>query len=92
MLHLSEVIKTPKAVVTHRTEYGELQDFFISLNMKDRNGRLLSRGAIGMFLMPFICGPKESRDYGLLYALKSKCEQSNNPAATFWCHVRYKKK
>lgn len=91
-MHISEIIKTPKVVVTHKTEYGELQDYFVQLNMKDRNGRLLSRGAIGFLLMPFVRGKKDNRDYGLLYALKDKCQKSNNPQATFWTHTRPKRK
>lgn len=91
MKPISELIKKPEVIKSKNFEYGDLQDYFLSLGMKDRNGRLLSRGAIGFFLMPFVRGTKENRNYSLLYALKSKCESSKNPQAVWWVHVKSKK-
>lgn len=92
MTPISELIKQPTIVKERKTEYGELQDYFISLGMKDRNGRLLSRGAIGFLLIPFVRGTKEDRNYSLLYALRTACQNSKNPQAVFWSHVKPKKR
>lgn len=91
-MHISELLKTPTVQITHRTEYGDLISYFINLGMKDRNGRLLSRGAIGFFLMPYIIKNGKERNYTMLYALKAACENSKNPQAVFWINVRNKKK
>lgn len=93
MNHISTLLGTQiTPVKAKRTEYGDLLEYFFSIGMKDRNNRQLSKGAIGFLLSPLIRGTKEDRDYGLLYTLKDKCGRSNNPAATFWCHVRPKRK
>ncbi len=71
---------------TRATEYGELQNYFMSLNLKDRNNRLLPRSVIGFYLKPF----HKDKNYGLLYDLKMKCERSSNPSACFWSCVKPK--
>jgi len=89
MKQISEIIKSPTPKKSRHTEYGDLFDFFLSLGMKNSAGRLLSIGAIGMYLSPFI---RPDKNYGLLYTLKKMCEQSDKPQAVFWMNVKPKKR
>lgn len=89
MQALRDLIKAPTPKKSKRTEWGDLFDYFFSLGMKDRNGRLLSRGAIGMYLSSFIL---PDHNYSLLYALKKRCELSDIPVAVFWAYCKPNKK
>ena len=77
-------------VKTKKTEFGDLLDYFYNLDIQTKKGRL-SRGAIGLYISPFIRGTKDNRNYSLLYILRNKCEESKNPCAVFWSYVRRKK-
>lgn len=88
MQAIREILKSPEITKSKRTEWGDLFDYFFSLGMKDKKGRLLSRGAIGFYLSALI---KAEKNYSLLYALKARCELSEMPQAVFWQFVKPKR-
>lgn len=94
MAHISQILKDKKieSKKVRTTEYSDLQDYFFNLDMTDRLGKKLSRGAIGFYLMPMMRGSLGNKDYSLLYLLKDKCEQSNCPKAVAWSYLKPKKK
>jgi hypothetical protein len=90
MKPISEIIKPPEVKKSRETEYGQIMDYFLTLNLKDKKGRPVNRGFLGLMLMPYVRGEVGNRNYGLLYDLKSICEKSKIPQATFWQHVHKK--
>lgn len=80
--------KEIRKVKSKHTEYSDLQDYFFTLNLTDKLGKKLSRGAIGFLLIPFISGERGDRNYSLLYTLKDKCEKSDCPQAVAWSYLR----
>lgn len=89
MQALRDIIKSPTVTKSRRSEWGDIFDYFFSLGMKDKNGRALSRGAIGFYLSALI---RAEKDYSLLYALQKRCELSEKPQAVFWSFVKLKNK
>jgi hypothetical protein len=92
MKPISEIIKPPEVKKSRETEWGSLCDYFLTLNLKDKKGRPVNRGFLGLMLMPYVRGEVGNRNYSLLYALKSSCEHSKVPQAVFWSCVKPKKK
>ena len=87
LLELSPIKRNIIIKKVRISEYGELQNYFFELGMEDKNGRKLSRGALGFLLSPLY----RKGGTGMLYDLKRKCELSKNPQAVFWMHVKVKK-
>ena len=92
MTPIKDLMPEVKLKKTRATEYGELVKYFHSLGLKDRADRFVSIGYIGMLCAPLVRGTKTDRDYGLLYALKSQCEQSNKPQAVAWSYLKPRKR
>ena len=86
---LPSTIKTSKS---RQSEYGDLLNYFFGLGLKDKQGRAVSIGYIGMLCAPLIRGVKGDRNYSLLYELKAKCEKSDTPAMIAWAYLKPKKK
>jgi hypothetical protein len=83
-------IKMKKA--KHQSEYGDLCTYFHSLGLKDKMGKAVSIGYVGMLCAPLIRGEKGFRNYTLLYELKAKCEKAKSPRAVAWSFLKPRKR
>jgi hypothetical protein len=94
MLTTQELFKNyqVKVSTSPKSEYGDLMNYFIGLGLKKKDGQLLKPSTLGFLISPFVRGTKEERNYSLLYALRTACQNSKNPCACFWAHVKPKKK
>lgn len=90
--HIGDMLKVPIAIKTKETEWGNFIMYFDSLNLVNRKGIKITKGFLGMLLMPYVKKNGKERCYRGLYDLKANCERSTNPRAAFWSCVMNRKR